>query len=217
MRTAGIKLIELVVVLLIILLLANIVFVLASEVRKRAYEAPCMANLRQIYIAWRNYVDDHNEAIPTEFYKIHPYLKSTEVLKCPRDTFGGVAMASTRQWSTPVSYFYLPSDEEFRTQIQQADPNHGILYCVLHGRSRITTEALSRESPAYLTSGIVLRLRRDGSIQRANVHSVCYQDADGGVARIRHPWHLLTDERPCPTELCRYSPEQEIPCPFSFF
>lgn len=223
-RIAGLKLIELVVVIAIIGLLASLIMVVAGEARRRAWEPPCMANLRQVYVAWRNYLDDHHEALPERLVQIRPYLKATEVLKCPRDHYGGVNLRESQSWGVPVSYFHyrdyplVGSDLTFFQLLGQKDPNHGIIVCLLHGKSRITPEALQRMPVSYLTTGTVLRLRRDGSIQRAQVRSVCYRLREGGYAQVRHPWHLLTDVRPCPPEVCfGHRPEAEVPCPFSFW
>ncbi len=213
----GIKLVGLVIVIAIIALLANLVLVVVFEARRRAHESPCMTNLRQIYIAWRNYVDDNQGAIPKDLYAVRSYLKATEVLRCPRDVWGGVKRSATQQWGVPVSYGYLPIEEPFLTLLQEKDPNHGILYCILHGKLNIGEQSLTVETPEYLTTGTVLRLRRDGSIQRAKVHLLCYKHPQGGLIRIRHPWHLLTDVRPCPYEVCFVHPEHEIRCPLSFF
>ncbi|MFQ3612004.1 MAG: type II secretion system protein [Fimbriimonadales bacterium] len=222
-RNAGLKLIELIVVIAILGLLASLILAVAGEVRKRAWEAPCMANLRQVYVAWRNYLDDHHEAFPKHLVQMRPYLKATEVLKCPRDHYGGINIRESQRWGVPVSYFYeqdyllLEGDLTFYELLAQKDPNHGIMYCLLHGRSRIRTASLQTMPASYLTSGTVLRLRRDGSIQRANAHFVCYRAPDGGEYIVRHAWHLLTDVRPCPPEVCfGYRPEDEVPCSFNW-
>lgn len=223
MRTSskcrGIKLIELIISIAIIMLLMSIVLTVIVEVRRRAYEPPCMVNLRQIWVAFRNYLDDYDSNYPDTTIKLKSYLKSKTILKCPRDMYGGLNVGDTQAWGTIVSYFYLPDDEEFRRILLEKDSQHGIMYCLLHGLSRITSEGLATDSPHYLTSGTVLRLRLDGSIERVLVNSLCYQrPGESGISRVRHPWHLLTNVRPCPPEICfGLRDEWQIPCPFSFF
>ncbi len=217
-RTSGVKLIELLVVIAIIVLLANLFFVIIAEVRRRAYEPPCMANLRQVWIAFHNYREDYSGTYPRHSWDMKPYFESAEILKCPRDVYGGINLGATSYWGSPVSYFYLVANENFRRILKEKDANHGMMYCLLHGQSRISQEALRNNFPQYLTSGTVLRLRIDGSIQRAYVPSLCYRvPGQGGITKVRHDWHLLTDVRPCPPEICfGLKDEWQVPCPFSF-
>lgn len=220
-RNRGVKLVELVITVAIIALLISIAITVAAEVRRRAYEPPCMANLRQIAVAFRNYCEDYEGNYPIHSSDMRHYLKSVQVLKCPRDTLGGLNRYDTRFWGAPVSYFYLVKSSEFRRVLLEKDSNHGIFYCLLHGQSRITSaESLRHSTPQLLTSGVVLRLRLDGSIERAYVQSLCYRRPgnSGIISRIRHDWHLLTNVRPCPPEICLgLRDEWQIPCPFSFF
>lgn len=215
-QVAGLKLIELIVALAIIALLVSITLSVVVEVRRRAYEPPCMANLRQIWVAFHNYREDYGNSYPLGFMEMRPYLREIQILKCPRDDFGGVNRGASSTMGIPVSYYYMPDDALFRKLLLELDPQHGIVYCLLHGRSRLSREALAdpHNQPAYLTAGTVLRLRVEGSIQRAQVNFFCYRDNLGGFIQLRHPWHLLTDVRPCPVEICWGAhPDKEVPCP----
>jgi prepilin-type N-terminal cleavage/methylation domain-containing protein len=59
-RSRGFTLIELLVVIAIIAVLMAILFPSFNRAREAARRTGCMANLRQIQIAWQVYADDHN-------------------------------------------------------------------------------------------------------------------------------------------------------------
>lgn len=86
--------------------------------------------------------------------------------------------------------------------LEMADPNHGSAVCALHG------EEVRKENygpSAY--AGVVLRVRKDASVQRRVVPAYCMA-IPGGTLRIRFRWHLFTDE-PCPEKHC---PSTYYPC-----
>ncbi len=104
----GFTLIELLVVIAIIAILAAILFPIFTRAKKRAQEAACLANLKQIGSAMSLYLQDSNDKYPTAFaYKgidsagnppgldaeipsaigllkiLLPYSKTAEIWTCP--------------------------------------------------------------------------------------------------------------------------------------
>lgn len=103
----GFTLIELLVVIAIIAILAAILFPVFAQAREKAREIACISNLRQIGMAVRMYVQDHDETMPIfQAYNtqpaadlpghkgietaLQPYCKSVDVFRCPDDAGGPV-------------------------------------------------------------------------------------------------------------------------------
>jgi prepilin-type N-terminal cleavage/methylation domain-containing protein/prepilin-type processing-associated H-X9-DG protein len=96
-------LIELLVVIAIIALLAAILFPVFSRARENARRASCQSNLKQIGLGMLQYSQDYDERLaPARQVKsaagdwpldnrggwagqIYPYIKSTQVFRCPSD------------------------------------------------------------------------------------------------------------------------------------
>lgn len=96
-RVKGFTLIELLVVIAIIAILAAILFPVFARARENARRASCQNNLKQIGIGLMQYTQDYDERYPyttdvsgTPSWRVatEPYIKSTQVFKCPsnRDT-----------------------------------------------------------------------------------------------------------------------------------
>ena len=98
-RTAF-TLIELLVVIAIIALLAAILFPVFARARDKARQASCASNLKQLGLAFLQYSQDYDEAVPVgdsdSFTtqgaggggwagQIYPYIKSTQAYSCPSD------------------------------------------------------------------------------------------------------------------------------------
>ncbi len=64
-RRHGFTLIELLVVIAIIAILAAILFPVFASARRKAYQATCQSNLKQIAVAIIMYADDNDDAGPT--------------------------------------------------------------------------------------------------------------------------------------------------------
>lgn len=105
-RRGGFTLVELTVVVAVIALLTGLLLPVLAQARERARSAGCASNLRQIGLALRAYVDDHDGAYPaspltaaveiesdaeeredpSEWDEaIKPYLRSKPVFRCPSD------------------------------------------------------------------------------------------------------------------------------------
>jgi prepilin-type processing-associated H-X9-DG protein len=90
-------LIELLVVIAIIAILAAILFPVFAKAREKARQANCQSNLKQMGLAFTQYVQDYDECYPSIAPVsntigtgwaglIYPYVKATGVFACPDDT-----------------------------------------------------------------------------------------------------------------------------------
>lgn len=102
-RNRAFTLIELLVVIAIIAILAAILFPVFARARENARRASCQSNLRQIGLGFMQYAQDYDERFPFGnedafalpkpsallgvgwASNLMPYLKSTQVLRCPSD------------------------------------------------------------------------------------------------------------------------------------
>ncbi len=92
-------LIELLVVIAIIAILAAILFPVFSRARENARRTNCASNLRQIGLAWQQYIQDYDETLPRYdvgptvpansaglLRMMQPYLKNTQMYLCPSES-----------------------------------------------------------------------------------------------------------------------------------
>jgi prepilin-type N-terminal cleavage/methylation domain-containing protein/prepilin-type processing-associated H-X9-DG protein len=116
-RRKAFTLIELLVVIAIIAILAAILFPVFARARENARRASCQSNVKQIMLGVFQYTQDydekfvlaHNEdatlaqlpAAQRSWYNnLQPYLKSTQIYRCPSDTNDTPALYA----AYPVSY-----------------------------------------------------------------------------------------------------------------
>ncbi|MCW3062124.1 MAG: prepilin-type N-terminal cleavage/methylation domain [Capsulimonas sp.] len=111
---SGFTLIELLVVIAIIAILAAILFPVFAKAREKARQISCASNLKQLSIGMLQYTQDNDETFPLgnalfDGYdgvgwggRIHTYLKSADVYKCPDDATDRVGPGG----STNVSYAF---------------------------------------------------------------------------------------------------------------
>ena len=96
-RRRGFTLIELLVVIAIIAILAAILFPVFARARENARRSSCQSNLKQIALGVIQYTQDYDERFPKITNGvtvapfgwadgIQPYVKSTQILKCPSFT-----------------------------------------------------------------------------------------------------------------------------------
>ncbi len=225
-RARGWTLMELLLVIAIIALLVALLLPVLNESRKRARMTTCMSNMRQLASAMVMYRGDYGE-YPFSMKRMLSYLKNEDILVCPMEpnpelimglfprgngissyyTIGGLGKDLRRDIVEQIErenpghevdyYTYLRNEYVYRL-LREADPNHGLLACVLHGEYQGYSEV---SHVRY--EGLVLRTLQDGSVQRAQVYFRRY-DTDGDGFRDtgrRETWRLLTDA-PCPPEVC---------------
>ena len=93
----GFTLIELLVVIAIIAILAAILFPVFARARENARRSSCQSNLKQVALGIIQYTQDYDERFPRITNgvtvapfgwadSIQPYVKSTQILKCPSFT-----------------------------------------------------------------------------------------------------------------------------------
>jgi len=94
-KSPGFTLIELLVVIAIIAILAAILFPVFARAREKARQTSCLSNLKQIGLGFAMYASDSdgrypplydNANWPNGFWwatQIQPYIKNTQILKCP--------------------------------------------------------------------------------------------------------------------------------------
>jgi prepilin-type N-terminal cleavage/methylation domain-containing protein/prepilin-type processing-associated H-X9-DG protein len=123
----GFTLIELLVVIAIIAILAAILFPVFARARENARRASCQSNLKQIGLGLLQYSQDYDEQMtPTSANAfgggrvpwhalIQPYVKSTQLFKCPSSTSNGTVMGSPNATgpvpAIPISYMANGGDE----------------------------------------------------------------------------------------------------------
>lgn len=99
-RRPAFTLIELLIVISIISILAAILFPVFNRARESARRTSCLSNTRQISLGFMQYFQDHDERFPLTKSLVdgveikdlpwaqgsmQPYLKSTQILRCPND------------------------------------------------------------------------------------------------------------------------------------
>src|SRR5437588_6372831 len=65
----GFTLIELLTVIAVIAILAAIMFPVFAHAREMGRQTTCISNLRQVALAHQMYVQDHDDALPTWYYR----------------------------------------------------------------------------------------------------------------------------------------------------
>lgn len=103
MKKQAFTLIELLVVIAIIAILAAILFPVFAQAREKARQASCMSNCRQQGIGMLMYGQDYDEMFVPLYIEdytsgkvkypqwpklLQPYIKNTEVVKCPSNPTG---------------------------------------------------------------------------------------------------------------------------------
>ena len=159
---SGFTLIELLVVIAIIAILAAILFPVFSRARENARRTSCMNNLKQLGLGIMQYTQDWDErylvgatdaSIPTVDFPngIMPYVKSSQIFKCPDDSVAnGVAAALVATTPAyPISYYYH--------------------YCFFHNFTGATTvtatpTSVAVSSVAYPTSKVMMECGMSDSV-----------------------------------------------------
>lgn len=108
----GFTLVELLVVIGILAILAAILLPVFAAARRAARKTACLSNLHQLALAQKMYCDDNDRVLvparagsPTWCVILQPYLKSTQLLRCPEEGEGQtVAGAEDLPHSYGINY-----------------------------------------------------------------------------------------------------------------
>jgi prepilin-type N-terminal cleavage/methylation domain-containing protein len=191
----GFTLVELLTVIAIIGVLATLLMTALSTAKRKARQAACTSNLRQISLALNMYLEDQ-ERRPTNLSVLvtSKYLPAAAALRCPEDKIGNwggrvensasafltlptlvVGTGPDRAASPPtapadetIPYSYLhplPWDASAWDRLMKADPSAGIAVCQLHGLGKQNASAPSMRD----FEGLILRAQRDGAVVRRQV------------------------------------------------
>lgn len=193
-RPSGFTLVELLTVIAIIAVLATLLSTALSSAKRKARQAACTSNLRQISLAMNMYLDDEQKRPPSLGALVKSkYLPATGALLCPEDksrNWGGLidgaplsqtpvldavqlpmapmkgATPPDQPAEFPYSYLHpLRWDDLTWDQLMRAEAGPGIAACQLHGLGKQNLAAPSIRD----YQGLVLRARRDGAVVRRQV------------------------------------------------
>lgn len=113
-RATAFTLIELLIVIGILAILAAIMFPVLSQAREAGRRTQCQTNVRQIAVAFHQYLQDYDGVYPnmkTAYFGwpnlIYPYTKDTAVFRCPDQLQewalptddGGIGLAGAVDWT----------------------------------------------------------------------------------------------------------------------
>jgi len=116
-RSGGFTLVEIIVVMGIMAILANMLLSATMKVRERANLAVCTSNIRQLLMAAKMYESDNERLpvhMPTPIFgqaghwqeQVYPYVKNRALFICRSDPDGGADVGSSQGgWPTSYNYF----------------------------------------------------------------------------------------------------------------
>lgn len=159
-RSGGFTLIELLVAISIILVTAGIVYAAMGPSREKARQAVCMSNLRQIGLAVRMYCSDEGGeevaggahtadelGLPRSLERLHPYLKSRQILHCPDENWAAILGPVTGSGRFVSSYMWTPAGGEddpplpFSEMLRRRGAELPIAICLHHDFDRKKLDA----------------------------------------------------------------------------
>jgi len=127
-RNYGFTLIELLVVIAIIAILAAILFPVFAKVREKARQTSCASNLKQVGLAFAQYIQDNDETFmhnATDNWNnpandgqswrhvVQPYVKSVNLFKCPSNATLGYDVGVVDGVKIPWNYAINPRVSQY--------------------------------------------------------------------------------------------------------
>ncbi len=202
----GFTIVEMLTVVVIVALLAALLFSVYGRAKATAQRSPCIAHLRQYGMALQMYEASYESLdppFPSTDELVASGLFDAKLALCPLDPVGGYAsrFESCRDPRSvvPTSYETLSRfdrDSTFLNKLMEADKNHGVAACRLHGHR---TDFYARGLRDFclwawqMYEGPLLRLRKDGSVQTAQLTLDTPSDVPNAGRRFSL-WSLFTDE-----------------------
>jgi len=142
----GLTLLEILVVVGSIAVLNALIFPAFARAKKEAYATTCWSNLHQVGATMNMYAEDHSGGYPlTDVSPLFSYAGNKEVFRCPEDDIGISGMPRIRRGTSLITYT-IPFDQsepgpapgvDAWRLLAEADSNHGLVYCFLHGEPRL--------------------------------------------------------------------------------
>lgn len=200
-RRIGFTVLECLVVVAIIGLTATLLLSVVQSSRRSGKRTACTSQLRQIGLAVSIYLEEFM-SLPANFDQLALSQASRidKILLCPSDLHSGfgtkAAVCEQRPIQTQTSYESVFGMNGLITKLEEHDENHGIVICRLDANpSEWFKEASARFCQGYwaMYDGPFLRLRKDGSVQRAKLVIDRVQYGDEFAPRLP-VWRLYSDE-----------------------
>lgn len=157
-RTRGFTLIELLVVIAIIAILAAILFPVFAKAREKARQISCLSNEKQIMLGLMQYTQDNDEQYPkgkTGYgvgwaSLVYPYVKSTQVFKCPDDPTGtATGLEGFGETDYPISYALNPNIGNANLAALNAPASTVLISEVQGAQADITNPAHDADTAGY--------------------------------------------------------------------